>query len=570
MQTHLTRRRLLQSGVAAAGAVSFGPAFWRQAFAAPAQPGPGPYGPLKPPDANGIALPEGFSSRVLAQANSPVMDTGYVFPIFPDGQATYATPDGGFILVTNSEVPSGGGGASAIRFDRDGDVINAYRILGETSTNCSGGPTPWGTWMSCEESDGGLVWECDPTGSRRQGEPLPAMGAFSHEAVAVDPGGQHVYLTEDDGEGGFYRFTPEVYPDCRRGLLEIAVVAADGAVTWARVPDPAAATTPTRSQVPGSAKFKRGEGIWFDAPIVYVATTSDAKIHAYDTRTERIEVIYDKAAIAEPQLTDVDNIVVSRSGDLFVCEDPGADGPDVALVTPDRTVSTFLKLTGPRHDGSEATGPIFDPSGRRLYVCSQRAGVPRGVPGVGSGLGVVYEITGPFRLARPASGPLAPGLAAGDSGGPMRTSAKAVTGSADSTVPPSGAGRPTGATGPVPAPALGLELPRRLSLAALLRRGLPVELTLDDPAVLSVRVTAAFTPGRGKRRRSLVVARLERSLGAGPASLTLPLTGGARRRLAGRRRPVRLTAQITLLDRAGRRRTVDRTALVLPPRRRAC
>ena len=41
-------------------------------------------------------------------------------------------------------------------------------------------------------------------------------------------------------------------------------------------------------------RFRRGEGIWFDAGIVYVATTSDSKVHAYETVTETIEVLYDE------------------------------------------------------------------------------------------------------------------------------------------------------------------------------------------------------------------------------------------------------------------------------------
>jgi hypothetical protein len=119
------------------------------------------------------------------------------------------------------------------------------------------------------------------------------MGVFQHEAAAVDPVGKRLYLTEDISDGGFYRFTPARYPDLSAGLLEIARVGAGGAVDWLEIPDPAAATTPTRRQVPGATKFRRGEGMWFDSGTVYVATTSDSRIHAYDTRRERIEVLYE-------------------------------------------------------------------------------------------------------------------------------------------------------------------------------------------------------------------------------------------------------------------------------------
>ena len=397
------RREFVRGGLAGAAALALGPGFWRGALAAePAKPAPGPYGPLRDPDANGLMLPDGFSSRVVARGGVPVEGTAYQWHIFSDGAATYPTDDGGYILVSNSEVPAAGqGGASAIRFDPDGSIVDAYRVLGGTSTNCAGGPTPWGTWLSCEEIDAGQVWECRPEGPASAAVVHPALGVFKHEAVCVDPAGERLYLTEDEGDGCFYRFTPASYPDLSAGLLELARVRDSGAVDWLEVPDPAATTTPTREQVPEATRFRRGEGIWFDTGTVYIATTGDSRIHAYDVQAERIEVLYDAGALENPPLTDVDNVTVSQSGDLFVCEDNGGADPfDIALITPDREVSRFLKATGPQHGdaetdaASELAGVVFDPSGRRMYFASQRAYFT----------GVVYEVSGPFRTERPTDG----------------------------------------------------------------------------------------------------------------------------------------------------------------------
>jgi uncharacterized protein len=408
----LRRRDLIRTGLVAAGSFALGPEFWSAALSAPAAEGRGPYGPLGEPDANGLRLPEGFSSRVVARANQPVPGTSYGWHTFPDGAATFRAPDGGWILVSNSEVPTapdlpgevpligdpGDGGASAIRFGRGGAIEDAYRILSGTSSNCAGGPTPWGTWLSCEETETGQVWECDPTGER-EAVVRPALGVFKHEAVCVDGRRGHTYLSEDEGDGGFYRFTPDRKGRLGKGKLEIARVGREGHVDWKRVLDPLAESTPTREQVGGATEFKRGEGIWYDRGFVYLATTADSTIHAYDVRRERIRKAYDPTRLEDPPLTDVDNVTVSRAGDLYVCEDNGGEDPfDIAVITPPprRRVARFLKVTGAQHGDprteavSELAGVCFDPSGRRMYFSSQRA----------FGTGVTYEVTGPFRTRR--------------------------------------------------------------------------------------------------------------------------------------------------------------------------
>ena len=64
-----------------------------------------------------------------------------------------------------------------LRFDARGELIDSYPICTGTTNNCAGGPTPWGTWLTCEEIDEGLVYECDPTG-RQLAVPAPALGVF--------------------------------------------------------------------------------------------------------------------------------------------------------------------------------------------------------------------------------------------------------------------------------------------------------------------------------------------------------------------------------------------------------
>jgi secreted PhoX family phosphatase len=392
----MRRREFIGLGVGGVAAVSLGAAFWDQLFGSaesrPLRRGTG-YGPRRPPDANGVRLPEGFESRVIARGDQVVPGTDYRWHLASDGMATFPHRGGGFVLVSNSETLSGG--ASALRIGADGEVKDAYRILSDTTQNCSGGGTPWGTWLSCEEIEDGKVWECDPSG-RKRAVAHPAMGIFKHEAAAVDAPGRRVYLTEDLIDGGLYRFTPSRWPDLSAGLLEIARVGGGGAVEWVEVPDPSAARERTRRQVPGSTRFKRGEGIWLDGHTLYVSTTADDRVHAYDTRSGRIRVVYDGLASASAPLLRVDQLTGSRAGEVFVCEDIATEEIDIGLIERNGSVSRFLSVTGPQHRGSELTGVTFDPTGSRMYFSSQRA-FPKSdtLPGPGA----IYEITGPFRGA---------------------------------------------------------------------------------------------------------------------------------------------------------------------------
>lgn len=390
-------------------------------------------GPLRPADANGVRTAAGFSTRVVAVSNMPPAPGAAPWHIFNDGGGVVPRDNGGWIYCSNSEVPGVGtlgfqvpqlaplanpieslvpglGGASALVFRPDGTVEGSYRILQNTTFNCAGVITPWKTWLSCEEIPTGLVWECDPLGIRAA-RPLPALGQFSHEAVAIDSVRRVFYMTEDMPDGRFYRWVPSAsdWPagapraNMNQGLLQILKVegnvanALKGPVryTWVNAANPNAPQSDNR--LADTTVFDGGEGVWYQNDRVFFATKGDNRLWMLNTSNQTIEVVYDLATAKAPnnQLSGVDNITMTPFGEVLVAEDGG--DMQVVVVYPDGAQVPLLQIVG--QDQSEIAGIAFSPDGRRMYFTSNRS-APSPLGGFGPGLGMLYELMIPANLPR--------------------------------------------------------------------------------------------------------------------------------------------------------------------------
>lgn len=418
------------------------------------------YGPLIPDPDGILALPAGFSYRVVTYSGRTRLESGEPTPSNHDGTAAFAGPRGAVLLVNNHELkgpraswahpvplteglvydPAASGGCTVVEVRRD-HVAEWVGIAG-TSTNCAGGSTPWGTWLTCEETedragqngmtkDHGYVFEVDPADARanRAPKPLKALGRYAHEAVVADPKRGHLFLTEDaSGPNGlFYRWTPPQGFHHGRGRLrtladdagvlqafrcfdsggrfvdDLSRATRTGTVygvDWVDVPDRDARTVPVRQQFTDGqvTRARKLEGMWWGDGGVYVVSSyareespvqHDGQVWFYDPRRRTLTL---KVLLGTGGAFDgPDNITVSPYGGLVIAEDGegvqhlfgATDGGRTYPIA--RNELNIGAESTPEY--SEFTGVTFSPDGHTLFANIQDPGI-------------MLAITGPWKRQR--------------------------------------------------------------------------------------------------------------------------------------------------------------------------
>jgi secreted PhoX family phosphatase len=405
------------------------------------------YGPLEPvaDESTGLPLlrlPRGFRYVSYGWTGDRMRDRSRI-PGSHDGMGVVAQRGSRLILVRNHEITrdtgsfaprphawdrAAAGGTTSLEFDTArGRWLDAWPSLTGTITNCAGGVTPWGTWLSCEEyvhepgseaypltdqsaedlprlkRQHGYVFEVDPSG-RGTPEPLYGLGQFRHEAAVVHPDSGIVYLTEDrEPTAGFYRFVPKQKGKLAEGGRLEMLVAEGGAdlrtgltvgqrwrVRWVSIEDPDRGHTPglrdgrgvlTQGIAAGASVFIRLEGCVVDGDRIYFAATNggDAgagQVFVLHQGRQELELWFESGGL--DSIYYPDNICVSPRGALVVCEDGGRSGQQVFGLTADGgrfpIASNQVRLDGERnnHKGdfssAEWAGVCFSPDGNWMFA----------------------------------------------------------------------------------------------------------------------------------------------------------------------------------------------------------
>lgn len=418
------------------------------------------YGPLVEDPDKVMDLPEGFGYKIVGRSGERMTD-GFYLPGLPDGMGTFEGPDGSTIILRNHEVfpeylPENGpfgatnelqrrlsrgliydlgregspalGAVTTIVYEtRKQELISQFLSLAGTLTNCSGGVTPWNSWISCEEiflnpsfkwaKKHGYAFEVPVSVDQKAVKPAPlvAMGRFVHESVAVDPRTNIVYQTEDQLDGLIYRFLPD-----RPGRLEEGgrlqclgidseprtdtrnwdeqKVKAGGIlpVKWIDLEDVDPKKDNLRIQgfEKGAALFASGEGMDYFAGAIYFDCTNGGRIKAGQIwryfpspfegtekegespgKLELFVEVPDRDICENP-----DQMTGTPWGDLFVCED-GFGVQHLFGITPGGEIYRFARNA---LDESEFAGICFSPDGSTAFVNYLRAGM-------------TFAITGPWK-----------------------------------------------------------------------------------------------------------------------------------------------------------------------------
>lgn len=421
------------------------------------------FGPLQPREGEILSLPKGFTAKVISRKGD-LMSDGFYSPGNHDGMGIFGRKDGKILLVRNHELTPGSydegafagnkalvdkigrdkfydfsnggdhicvGGTTTMLFNEESQRVELeYLSLTGTVRNCSGGKTPWGSWITCEETDvkkgaekgalekdHGYNFEVPATDKIGLTDPVPLkdMGRFVHESAAVDPKTGIVYQTEDEGDGLFYRFIPNEPGSLHKGgRLQCLVITEWESADTRNYPDTKTTRFPERKALEvswmdleaidnpdndlrhrghkaGAAIFASGEGMTYGNGELFFTCSSGGSVNngqifryvpsEYEGQPREKEAPAKLELFIESKNNDTfrycDNITMAPWGDVIICED--CLDARIIGITPAGKAYVIAQNIGYRE--SEFAGPVFAPSGKTLFVNIQSPGLTLAITG---------------------------------------------------------------------------------------------------------------------------------------------------------------------------------------------
>ena len=387
-------------------------------------------------DPNGILkLIKGFKYKVISEKGQ-LMSDGLTVPDYADGMASFKGRNGRIILIRNHEIgrfktieklldknpvyknynyinknksliydngkngPCCGGTSTIVYNPKTEKIENEYMSLLGTLVNCAGGATPWGTWISCEETvdtkskqllkNHGYNFEVTPYQHTQLNNavPLKAMGRFRHEAVAINPKTSIAYQTEDRNDGLIYCFIPNVKEKYwKGGQLKALIITNNDSndtrnwteknfiqnkqyqIDWMSLENIDNPDDEMRhiAAEKGAAIFARPEGMWYDDDMIYFTCTSGGdkklgQIWKINLMQQTLELIFESHN--SDAMKACDNITIAPWGDVIVCEDGKGRDRIMGIKKNGETYVIAENIL----NNSEFAGINFSPDGKILFV----------------------------------------------------------------------------------------------------------------------------------------------------------------------------------------------------------
>ncbi len=326
----------------------------------------------------------------------------------------------GFLAINSEVMPLGDVTILDVHFDElnqkwlvDASEKVDFDAVGGTRNNCSGGVTPWGTVLTCEENKSpgsknaagfnrfGYCLEIDPAtrrvvnyaGGLPDGDKIWQMAFGDHENACVRSNRRTLYTGLDNAVGYLFKFVADEAENLSSGDLFAFKKTRSGSGEWLKVPNKTPAqvnNTLNFCKNAGATSFNGIEDVEIGPldDMVYFAVKGDGAVYrfhdeqplgggffsGFETFVGGPGAKYEVGPkTAKKQVfwgVGNDNLAFDDLGNLWILQDGSHNF--IWVVGPQHTISEpDVRVFGIAPSGSEPTGITFTPDFEYLFMSFQ-------------------------------------------------------------------------------------------------------------------------------------------------------------------------------------------------------